>query len=191
VSQYLTPTTAEEDELDRVVRETLVAGGAISWQQLVAAEADAIAVRGVLDRINRKIAVDLEARRTSIAALQVQMRAGKVSGATFAAAHKRYANWRERVLYFRGHLRARLDELDDRMRDIKARQRNNRAHAEWQRYRDGLYTVLRQHEPDPDDDPRYCARCTDCAGDRMVHPCDTNRAVVAALTAPAQSADSS
>jgi hypothetical protein len=183
VSQYLTPTMTEEDELDRVVREKLKDRSAISWQQLIAAEADAIAVHGVLDRINRKIAVDLEARRTSLAALRAQMEAGRVSRVTFADAHVKYSSWRKRALYFRGHLRARLDELDDRMRDIKARRRTNTSHAEWQRYRDALYEVLRQHVPDPDDDPALCMRCTDCAGDRMAHPCDTNRTVSAVLVA--------
>ncbi|MEV6879133.1 hypothetical protein [Amycolatopsis sp. NPDC051128] len=184
MSQYLTPTTAEEDELDRVVRETLSSRSAISWHQLIAAEADAIAVHGVLDRINRKIAVDLESRRTSLSALRAQRDAGQVSQTVFAEAHVKYSDWRSRTLYFRGHLRARLDELDDRMRDIKARHRADASHAEWQRYRDALYTVQRQHVPDASGDPRMCMRCHDAAGDPIEHPCPTHQAATDALTAP-------
>lgn len=183
MSQYLTPTSPEDDELDRRVRETLRSKSLLSWQQLVAAEADAVAVHAALDRIVRKLAVDLDARRTSMSTLRAAVDAGTVTRARFAEAHRKYADWRERAMYFRGHALARLDELAERVKDARARQRADISREEAERFRAALYEVRRQHRPQWNDDAGLCPRCTDCAGERIAHPCDTNRAVVAALEA--------
>ncbi|WP_372672999.1 hypothetical protein [Amycolatopsis kentuckyensis] len=188
MSQYLTPTTAEEDEWDRRALEALRTRSVLSWQQLVAAEVDAFAVHAALDRIVRKLAVDLESRRTSLSALRAEVEAGTVSRARFAEAHRRYAEWRQRVLYFRGHVVARFDELDVRVKDARARQRADANRAAVVRFLDALHEVRRQHVPDTDHggDPRYCMRCHDCVGDPIEHPCPTHQAVTAALKAVGQ-----
>jgi hypothetical protein len=99
------------------------------WEQLVVSEDDAVAVLAVLQRLDLKLAAEFTTRRSAMAVTHLGRQSGEVDSATYKRTLREYTEWKRKATFFRGVVRDRMFELQDRGKTARDRAKGRAAYA--------------------------------------------------------------